>query len=81
MPAVKHTCTSIAHSDQRLTPSTQTSAPVIVFIAGGMTFSEARVIYQVSEKRNKNIYFGSTDYLTPDKFCADLLALKPKEDN
>lgn len=41
---------------------------VLVFVAGGMTYSEMRAIYQISSKMNKDGYIGSTSVWTPEGF-------------
>jgi syntaxin-binding protein 1 len=49
---------------------------VMVFIAGGATFSEVRSIYKVSEAANKDVYLGTTALITPQKFASDLANLE-----
>ncbi|KAF9071586.1 Sec1-like protein [Rhodocollybia butyracea] len=45
---------------------------VLVFVAGGMTYSEIRETYQLSASLNKDIYIGSTHVITPRQFVDDL---------
>ncbi|SCV68091.1 BQ2448_212 [Microbotryum intermedium] len=45
---------------------------VVVFVAGGMTFSEVRAVYKLSESANKDIVIGSTNTITPEQFVSDL---------
>lgn len=45
---------------------------VIVFVAGGMTYSEVRSAYQLSDKLNKDVYFGSSHVFTPHSFIDSL---------
>ncbi|KAK4701832.1 hypothetical protein P7C70_g4396, partial [Phenoliferia sp. Uapishka_3] len=45
---------------------------VIVFVAGGATYSEVRAVYKVSESTNKDVFLGSTAIITPEKFVEDL---------
>jgi len=52
----------------------------IVFVAGGMTYSEARSIYEVSISTSKNCYIGSTQFLTPDSFVFELNTLSKTAD-
>jgi len=52
----------------------------IVFIAGGMTYSEARSIYEVSVASSKNCYIGSTQFLTPPSFVFELNTLSKTAD-
>ncbi|PWN29630.1 Sec1-like protein [Jaminaea rosea] len=46
----------------------ETRQRVLVFVAGGMTYSEMRSIYQISNKMHKDGYIGSTDVFTPESF-------------
>jgi len=48
---------------------------VIVFVAGGMTFSEVREAYDLSSSLGKDIYIGSTHTFTPRQFIDDLKVL------
>lgn len=46
---------------------------IIVFIVGGMTYSEMRVAYEVSETyKNWEVVVGSTHILTPEGFLRNL---------
>ncbi|TDL23876.1 Sec1-like protein [Rickenella mellea] len=45
---------------------------LIVFVAGGMTYSEMRTAYQRSVALNKDVYIGSTHVITPESFMDDL---------
>lgn len=60
----------------------RTNAPVdvrqrvIVFVAGGMTYSEVREAYTLSTSLNKDIYIGSTHTITPRQFFDDLKVLE-----
>ncbi|KAJ7087363.1 Sec1-like snare protein [Mycena belliarum] len=49
---------------------------LLVFIAGGMTYSEIREAYQLSSSLNKDIYIGSTHTITPRQFISDLQVLE-----
>lgn len=46
-----------------------------IFIAGGMTYSEMRSAYEVSNSEGKNCYIGSTSILTPQLFVDELIKL------
>ncbi|KAK3318511.1 Sec1 family protein [Apodospora peruviana] len=41
---------------------------IIVFVAGGATYSEARACYEVSEKHNRDVFLATTHMLTPSLF-------------
>ncbi|SLM39447.1 sec1 family superfamily [Lasallia pustulata] len=52
---------------------------VIVFIAGGATYSESRACYEISRTSNKDVFLATTHMLTPSLFLrqvADLSADK-----
>jgi len=48
---------------------------LIVFVAGGATYSELRTAYQVSSSLQKEVIIGSTHMITPQRFLDDLKAL------
>ncbi|CBQ68587.1 related to syntaxin binding protein 1 [Sporisorium reilianum SRZ2] len=41
---------------------------VLLFVAGGMTYSEMRSAYQLSERLGKDVYIGSSHTFTPESF-------------
>jgi syntaxin-binding protein 1 len=45
---------------------------MFVFIIGGFTYSELRVIHHVSSKLNKDVFIGGTSLLNPRKFIEEL---------
>lgn len=47
----------------------------LVFIAGGITFSEQRVGYELSQQHSKEVISGSTHLLTPDNYLVDIGSL------
>ncbi|TBU47617.1 Sec1-like protein [Dichomitus squalens] len=49
---------------------------ILVFVAGGMTYSEMREAYLLSKSLNKEIIIGSTHALTPRQFVDDLKVLE-----
>ncbi|KAJ3510062.1 hypothetical protein NLJ89_g4885 [Agrocybe chaxingu] len=49
---------------------------LIVFVAGGVTYSEMREVYQLSSSLQKDIYIGSTHVITPKGFIDDLKVLE-----
>ncbi|KAI7824165.1 Sec1-like protein [Kickxella alabastrina] len=48
---------------------------VIIYIAGGMTFSEMRTVYEMSRKYKRQIFIGSTHIITPRGFLEDMKSL------
>ncbi|KAK7048040.1 Sec1-like protein [Favolaschia claudopus] len=53
-----------------------TRGRLLVFVAGGMTYSEIREAYQLSTLLNRDIYIGSTHTITPRDFVNDLSVLE-----
>uniref|UniRef100_A0A7S1CFS3 Uncharacterized protein n=1 Tax=Bicosoecida sp. CB-2014 TaxID=1486930 RepID=A0A7S1CFS3_9STRA len=53
-----------------------TGGRVIVFVIGGMTFSESRALTELSRQHGREIVFGSTSVLTPKLFLEQLNELK-----
>ncbi|KAI0686679.1 Sec1-like protein [Cytidiella melzeri] len=49
---------------------------LMVFVAGGMTYSEMREAYLLSKALNKDIIIGSTHAITPKEFIDDLKVLE-----
>jgi len=47
----------------------------IIFVAGGVTYSEIRQAYTLSQQLGKDIYIGSTHIITPESFLKDLKSL------
>lgn len=47
----------------------------MVFIVGGVSYTEVRAMYDVCAKRNVNIVIGATNILTPHKFLRYLAAV------
>jgi len=45
---------------------------ILVFVAGGATYSEARACYEASEKMSKDIYLLTSHMLTPREFLSQL---------
>ncbi|EST04560.1 Sec1-like protein [Kalmanozyma brasiliensis GHG001] len=41
---------------------------ILLFVAGGMTYSEMRSAYQISERLGKDVYIGSSHTFTPESF-------------
>ncbi|EHK99610.1 putative protein transport protein sec1 [Glarea lozoyensis 74030] len=54
------------------TSTTENRQRVVVFMAGGATYSEARACYEISEARNKDIFLVTSHMLTPSLFVRQL---------
>ncbi|KAK7056390.1 syntaxin binding protein 1 [Paramarasmius palmivorus] len=63
------------HRAARPGANTEQRPRVLVFVAGGMTYSEIREAYQLSTALNKDIYIGSSHTITPRHFIDDLKVL------
>ncbi|CAG8721048.1 15244_t:CDS:2, partial [Racocetra persica] len=48
---------------------------IIVFITGGVTYSELRTAYEITEKHRQDVIIGSTHIITPQKFVEDMSLL------
>ncbi|KAI8146412.1 Sec1-like protein [Fennellomyces sp. T-0311] len=57
-------------------PKPPSGPPVIIFIAGGMTYSEMRSAYELAQAHDRDVYIGSTHIITPDKFVESLTDLE-----
>uniref|UniRef100_A0A7R9WX98 Uncharacterized protein n=2 Tax=Craspedostauros australis TaxID=1486917 RepID=A0A7R9WX98_9STRA len=55
--------------------STFAGARSMLFMVGGISFSELRVCREVMEKESKEIIVGSTEFLSPESFLQDLNSL------
>ncbi|KAJ7698949.1 Sec1-like snare protein [Mycena rosella] len=66
----------IWHKAARPGGASETRQRLLVFVAGGMTYSEIREAYQLSSSLNKDIYIGSTHTITPRQFINDLQVLE-----
>jgi syntaxin-binding protein 1 len=53
---------------------------VIVFMAGGATYSESRACYEVSKASVRDVFLGSTHIFTPNLFLTQLAGLKEPRD-
>ncbi|ESK97828.1 snare binding protein sec1 [Moniliophthora roreri MCA 2997] len=63
------------HRAARPGANTEQRPRLLVFVAGGMTYSEIREAYQLSNALSKDIYIGSSHTLTPRHFVDDLKVL------
>jgi hypothetical protein len=52
------------------------AARTIVFLAGGVAFSEMRAAYEVMEQHKKEVIVGGTSYLKPDVYVEQLRAIR-----
>ena len=61
---------------------TKTTKRLIVFVMGGITYSECRVAYEISkEEQNWEVIIGSSDIFTPESFLEQVKMLnKPIPD-
>lgn len=66
---------AIAPSGSRSSISEQSNPGarrVIVFVAGGMTYSEMRTAYQCGKRLSADVYIGASHVITPDSFMEAL---------
>ncbi|KAK9762836.1 syntaxin binding protein 1 [Basidiobolus ranarum] len=49
---------------------------IIIFVAGGVTYSEVRSAYELAEYYNRDIFIGSTHIINPTTFLEDLRILE-----
>ncbi|KAI8886747.1 Sec1-like protein [Backusella circina FSU 941] len=56
-------------------PKPPSGPPVIIFVVGGVTYSEIRSAYELSEAYDCEVYIGSTHIITPDRFVQDISML------
>ncbi|CAO3667744.1 unnamed protein product [Umbelopsis ramanniana] len=56
-------------------PKPPSGPPVIIFVAGGITYSEIRSAYELAEAYDREVYIGSTHIITPNQFIDDLKTL------
>ncbi|POS79305.1 Sec1 family protein [Diaporthe helianthi] len=45
---------------------------IIVFVAGGATYSESRACYEISEKQNRDVFLVTSHMVTPKMFARQL---------
>ncbi|KAK9767638.1 syntaxin binding protein 1 [Basidiobolus ranarum] len=56
--------------------STAPTGKILIFVAGGLTYSEIRSIYELANATNREIYIGTTHIITPTQFMQDLSNLR-----
>ncbi|KAJ9097825.1 hypothetical protein QFC19_006693 [Naganishia cerealis] len=59
----------------RVQATSESRQRIILFVAGGMTFSEQRMAYLIGDALNKEVIIGSTHQLTPASFINDMRTL------
>ncbi|CAO3662477.1 unnamed protein product [Umbelopsis vinacea] len=58
------------------TPRNPTGAKLIIFVAGGMTYSEIRSAYEIADMHNREVIIGSSHIITPAGYVQDLSMLR-----
>ena len=51
----------------------------LIFVIGGLTFSEMRSAYEIAEQHKANVYIGSSNTLNASEFIVELSGLKREE--
>jgi len=65
--------------DNKVTEEKEDTRPLlIVFILGGVTFSETRTLYELADHQGANLIIGSCNTITPAEFVRCLCGLKAK---
>lgn len=57
-------------------PAEQQRQRLLVFVAGGMTYSEMRAAYSLTEQLGRDVYIGATHTWYPEWFLDDLKSLE-----
>jgi syntaxin-binding protein 1 len=52
-----------------------TGGRFISFIAGGVSYSETRVGYELMQQHSKEVIVGSTNVITPESYLVDVGSL------
>jgi len=69
-----------ANKDKRKSEKPSSSgSKVIIFVLGGMTYSEIRSVYEVSAKSHREVIIGSNWPVTPKEIVQNLRELKKSE--
>ncbi|BFZ56686.1 hypothetical protein PYCC9005_003734 [Savitreella phatthalungensis] len=53
---------------------------IIVFVAGGATYSEVRSVYELSRETNRDVYLGATNVVTPGEWLGVLSGLRDQRE-
>ncbi|ORY04742.1 Sec1-like protein [Basidiobolus meristosporus CBS 931.73] len=56
--------------------ATSPTGKIILFVAGGLTYSEIRSIYELANATKREIYIGTTHIINPIQFVQDLSNLR-----
>lgn len=65
------------HRQDKSAPVVRNVPRLIIFVVGGMSFSEMRCAYEVTNNyKNWEVIMGSSHILTPEGFLSDLGAIK-----
>ncbi|GHJ83907.1 hypothetical protein NliqN6_0309 [Naganishia liquefaciens] len=59
----------------RVQATSESRQRIILFVAGGMTYSEQRLAYLIGDSLNKEVIIGSTHQITPETFINDMRTL------
>jgi syntaxin-binding protein 1 len=62
----------ITEEEKKTVEEVPTSPRLIIFIAGGVTFSEIREVYDIAAKTQRDIFICSSHTLTAEGFLAEL---------
>ncbi|KZT51928.1 Sec1-like protein [Calocera cornea HHB12733] len=57
-------------------PVAEVRPRALVFVAGGMTYSEMRAVYEVSSALGKDVFIGSDHVFSPERFVDDMKVLE-----
>eukprot|EP00158_Paraphelidium_tribonemae_P008493 Partr_v1_DN28591_c1_g1_i2_m73046 putative syntaxin binding protein len=61
---------------ERVEDTRRKGGKIIIFVVGGMTYSEMRAAYEVTNAFNKDVIIGGTHITTPTRFVDDIRCLR-----